>query len=390
MDKATQISKYIEKVFDLYHINKMGFFSDYDCETGKEYKIPLFRGNQIDNETINRLSVKLGLSSEEIFNLDKKAAYKYWNKYPFFKLYDLFLATSAYNFKYKISEKEILFRIIFGEENSSKDRFKERYDYESVKDRMIEQLKEMDSFMPGTFRPNASIVKLTFSTEFMISFPKITEMIRSYIDMVKTVEKFFFRALSDDLSQEEINEYNFLVSFIEVVDVINPAILLTYDNICILKQVYLEEGFNDFSSYARLKSFANSFLSGANPWRCKEFFDDMELLKDLAYIFPPIKEKLRNFVMQLKHFQCTFIWSNAKRVEYEDGFFGPLEENVVYVEKTKEELFDWEPYIDKINQIISPSNKDVFKVRKNISGNFNRFQSRWNKIEEVIRYGTHS
>lgn len=379
LSKAKQVSIFVEKIFDLYHINKFGFFSEFDEDTFEEYEIPLFPSDEIDNEIMERLCVKLGLSKIEILSLDEDIMYKYWNKYQFFKLYDLFLETWSWNSRYKekLSPLESLFYMF--ENETCKISVEERFDYKSVEKRLIEQLKEMDIFLPGTFHPNASITNLTIETEVLFSFPQITEMIRSYIEMVEKAETFFFRALNGKLSTEEINEYNFLINVLQITDIVMPSVFLTYDNVCNYRQAYIEEGLNDFFSYAKVRSFVGTdeLCPGVNPWRCKEFFDDMDLVRKLANIFPEIKEQMRKFAMRVKKFQCFFVWSDAEHIKTspEEDEFDKLmgccipteqrakEPTIVYVDKTKEELYDWDSYIEKANQVILPYAKGGLSVR---------------------------
>lgn len=379
LNKTNQVTSFVEKIFELYHLNKYGFFYESDEDTFEQYEIPLFQSGEIDDATMNRLSIKLGLSLDEILSLDETVIYKYWNKYPFFELYDFFLEEWAWNAKYKekLTAEEAFLYAIFNE--TFEIPAEKRYDYTSVKDRMITQLKELDAFMPGTFHPNATITNLTIETEVLFSFPQITEMLCSYIVMVETVERLFFKALKEHLTQDEINEYNFLVNALEITDIVMPSTLITYDNVCRYKQAYIEEGYNDFFSYAKIRTFVGTgvLCPGVDPWKCKEFFDNMELVNKLANIFPAIKEQMRKFAMKAKKFQCTFVWSDAKPITFSDeeeqdlldcGMAIPLDERakeptIVYVDKTKEELFDWEVYIDRLSRATSPTAKGGLNVR---------------------------
>lgn len=379
LSKAKQVSIFVEEMFDLYHINRFGFFSELDDDTFEEYEIPLFPSEEIDNDIMRRLSIKLGLSENEILSLDETVKYKYWNKYSFFKLYDLFLETWSWNSQYKEKMSPIEALLYMFENETCSIPIEERYDYKSVKKRLIEQLKEMDVFMPGTFHANASITNLTIETEVLFSFPQITEMVRSYIEMVEKAETFFFRALKGNLSTEEINEYNFLINVLQITDIVMPGVFLTYDNVCNYRQAYIEEGLNDFFSYVKVRSFVGTgvICPGVNPWRCKEFFDDMDLVRKLANIFPEIREQMRKFALRVKKFECFFVWSDAEHIKTspeEDEFDKQMgcyippeqrakEPTIVYVDKTKDELYDWESYINKINLAISPSAKGGLRVR---------------------------
>lgn len=379
MDKVNQVAGFVEEIFNLYHLNKFGFFYEMDEDTFEQYETSLFSSGAIDDVTLNCLSIKLGLTKEEILSLDEKVKNKYWNRYPFFKLYNLFLETLEWNSHYqeKLSPEQAMLCMI--ENETCEIPTSERYDYKLVKERMLKQLRELDIYMPGTFHPNASVTNLTIETEVLFSFPQITDMMNSYIDMVETVERLFFKALHEPLTQKEINEYNFLVNALEITDIVMPNTYITYDNICRYKQAYIEENLDDFLSYAKIRSFVGTgdLCEGVNPWRCKEFFDDIELVDKLANIFPEIKEQMRKFAMRVKNFQCVFTWSDAKPKTLDDedeqdllnyGMSIPLEERakertIVYVDKTKEELYDWESYIDKVNQAVLPSSKGGLKIK---------------------------
>lgn len=211
MNRANQVATFVERIFDLYHLNKYGFFYESDEDTFEQYETPLFPSEEIDVATMNRLSIKLGLTPDEILSLDESVMYKYWSKYPFFELYDLFLNAWAWNCQYqeKPSSAQAL---LFMFDKNSEISAQQRYDYKSVEERMLKLLKEMDAFLPGTFHPNATVTNLTIETEVLFSFPEITEMIRSYINMVEKAKVYFFKALKEQLSQDEVNEYNFLVN----------------------------------------------------------------------------------------------------------------------------------------------------------------------------------
>lgn len=383
MRKTSLIEKYVKELFDMYQLSKLGFFVEMDEDPDSLDLVPiqLFPDDEVNDETLNRLSIKLGLTPEEIINCDKKAARRYWNKYPFFRLYSLFLDECQWNSKYKekVLTEENLLAAIFNDD--FKYPAERRYDYASVKDRLIKKLRDIDIYMPGTFHSEASITNLFYRTEFLFSFPEIPEMLSSFIDMIEKVKELFFKALNAQLDQNEVNEYNFLINALEITDIVMPSTLLTYDNVCLYKDAYIEEGFNDFFSYAKVRSLIGTggpLGHGVNPWRAKEFFDDVEIVKKLVYIFPSMKEQLREFAMLVNCFECTFTWSDANPITFTeaeekllnafDDMYVPMNERIgepttIYVEKTKEELFGWEPYIEQINRAILPPAKGGFVIR---------------------------
>lgn len=349
MSNIKDVTMFVNEVFDLYGLSKFEFFYDYD--EGEYFEIPLFPYNKMDEDTLNRISIKLGLTRDEILNRDMDAAKKYWNKYQFFSLYSEYLSQWHWDSRYdqkKPSAEEIVFNKIFGDGKGIP--VKERYDYQDIKKRMIEQLIEFDKLMPGIYHNNASISKVTINTEVFISFPKIDEMLKSFISMVEYVKKQFFKAVKVGLEEEEINEYNFLVNCLQATDAVMSSVLITYDNVCTYRDAYLEEPYDDFYSYVSIKNFI-----GTDPWRCKEFFDDMELVYEFVDIFPESKAKMRQFAMSVSQFYCCFLWTDSE--EYKR----------IYVPKKKKEMFDWAPYVEKLNKLAKPVTKGGLKIRERSS-----------------------
>ena len=365
MSKATTISKFVEDVFEMYDISKFGFFVDLDDETMKEIVVPLFPSNKINEESLARISTALGLTNEEIIDRNMDAAKRYWHKYPFFKLRHEYNNVLAWNSRYQEtpSAEEILMKAIFTDDAIDAQ---ERYDYQSVKKRLIQQLKDMDKLVPGTYHDGAHFIKLAISTEVFISFPQITQMLRSFVDMVERLEKLFFKGIHQGLTSDEILEYNFLINALHAVDIVMPTTLITYDKLSLYKNVYIAEGYSSIFSYVKIKSFI-----GTEPWRCKEFFEDIDVVRKIVSIFPEAKVKMREFSMEVSQFSCTYVWSDAEHIRFSDEEeaemrelaleYIPIEERAlvhdhVYVPKTTEEMYGWEEFADRINAAASPAN----------------------------------
>ena len=372
MSKIEKITEFASDLFELYHMNTYGFFEDYDEETGETVEVPLFRYGKVDDETVYKLCVNFGLTKEEILSMDEEAAKRYWNKYPFFRLYSDFMSSWAWQSRFKSnrpSAEELLLRRIFDTEGEIVA--EERYDYPAVKERMIQKLKEIDTVMPGTYHENADITNLTISTEVFISFPQCQDMLRSFLDMVNRVRELFFKALKTDLAIEEANEYNFLASWLWMCDVATPSTTLTYDNVLVYRDVFVKEAYTELFSYAKFKRFI-----GTAPWRCKEFFDDMTLAQEIVNIYPQAKTEMRQFAMDVTKFSCEFVWSDAKPIMYSpeeeeelsaiNAMLGeediPVEQRAkertrIYVEKNADEMFDWEECAQKLKDAASPPAK---------------------------------
>lgn len=377
MSNIEQITTYISDLFELYHMNTYGFFEDYDDELEESVEVPLFRFGEIDDETLQKLSANFGLTKEEILNTDEEAAKKYWNKYPFFRLFRDYLAQWKWNQQFKDpmpSAEELLLNAIFTDNEGYPVRV--RYNMSSVKERLINQLKEIDEYMPGTYHAGAEITDLKVATQTLFTFPQCTEMLRAFLDITDRIQELFFRAIKEELSAEEANEMNFLVSWTDAIDVATPSTKITYDTVRAYRNVYIAEGYDDFFAYAKFKRFI-----GINPWRCQEFFDDIELVKKLVFTFPQAKGEMRKFALELTKFECDFQWSDAEPIQYSDeeekeleqidNWLGarhiPIEERPkartrIYVDKNRSETYGWGKYIKVLKKMSGPVSKGGLEI----------------------------
>lgn len=372
MKKIDKITQYVSDLFERYCMHSYGFFSDYDEETDSSLEVPLFRTGKIDDETLKKVSVHFGITKEEIINMDEKAASRYWDKYPFFSLYHQYRHLWKWNQQYKDPEPtaaEYLLNAIFG--NNKGIPVRVRYNISSVKERLIEQLKEYDKLFPGTYHEGAEITDLRISTQTIFSFPKCPEMIRSFLEMVKRYKELFFKAIEQDLCEEEANELNFLATWLVVKDRVDRT-QVTYDNILCFREIYQKENLENFYDYVVIKA---PFFDSC-PWRCQEFFDDISLVREYVDVYPLAKSKMRQFGMELTKFSCDFVWSDAKPITYSDeeeqeladfeDICGlehtPVEERAkerthIFVEKNRSETYGWGSYIKALKKAYGPVSK---------------------------------
>ncbi len=377
MKNKEEIAKFVDYTLNLYGNwdRRVDFYSEFDedaGEYGEFYDVPLFTDNEDYNEEkLRRLSIFFGMTKEEILERNEAAANRYFEKYPFFRLYRWCWEHWQWSKDYK-GEKptptEFLLLAIFDDNPNGITEPEKRYRISDIRKRLNATLKECDKVMPGVYHKNAKITDLKVSTEVFFSFPQCGDMIRSFLQMVKRLEELFFKAIHSDLQQDEINELNFLASWLEAGDVTAPNNgLVTYDNICVYRPVYLEENLNDFFSYVKIRRqyHDNAFI----PWRCKEFFDDMELAQKFVNVLPDVRPQIREFAKDVMNFTCDFVWSDAGPVmlsdeeewvwEQEPDYIPPeeriREHTRVYVEKNADEIAGWEPYLQRVNKAASPA-----------------------------------
>lgn len=377
MSKIEKVTSYVLDLFELYHMNTYGFLEDYDDELEENVEVPLFRFGEIDEETLQKISVNFGLTKDEILNTDAVAAKRYWNKYAFFRLYRDFIEQWKWNQQFKDpmpKAEEYLLNAIFGSGKGIPVRV--RYNIPSVKERLVEQLKAIDEYVPGTYHEGAEITDLKIATQTIFSYPQCSAMLNAYLEITERVKELFFLAIKQDLTQDEANELNFLVSWTDAVDVATPSTKITYDVICAYRNVYIEEAHDDFFAYVKFKRFALS-----NPWRCTEFFDDIDLVNKLFYTIPQAKGEMRKFALELTKFECDFLWSDAEPIRYSeeeekelediDKWLGarhiPVEERPkartrIYVDKNRSETYGWGKYIKVLKKMSGPVSKGGLEI----------------------------
>ena len=372
MNQAREIESFVKKAFSAFSISEYGYFYDVDMDTGERLPRKLFFDDTVNEAILDRLVVDLGISKSDILNMNEEPIKAYYNRYPFFALYKRYISEleRQSEFADDLTMEEHLLYAMFGDLAEKKT--VKRYDAKSITKRVIKQLKEMDEVLPGTFHQGAKINDLAIETECIISYPQVTEMLKSYLQMISDVKALFFKGIKEDLSEEEIKLYNFLSSALRIYDLVAPSVKMNYENLVLYRDVYASEKMTDYFSYVRVK-----LLVDTSPWRCKEFFDDEELVQQFVNCFPYVKKKLREFVMEVSKFYCRFHWSDAKQVEldeedeicYEalnmDVNDRPLEWTRVYIPKTDAEMFDWAPYIRKLSKAASPEKKGGVVAPKN-------------------------
>lgn len=374
MKRIDKITAYVSDLFNRYCMNDYGFFRDFDDDTDKTIEVPLFPFEKIDQDTINRISISFGITPEEILNMDSNAAVRYWNKYPFFRLYKQYLHLWEWNQHYKDPEptaEEVLLNAIFADNRGIPVRY--RYNIQSIKQRLIEQLKEYNHVMPGVYHQGAEITDLRISTQTMFSFPECSSMIRSFLDMVERLQDLFYKAIDKELTLDEAGEMDFLASWLRAFDKVTTDTLITYNNVRCYRNVYKEENLKDFFEYVTIKAFVDDC-----PWRCQEFFDDTALLQRFVIVFPQAKSKMREFGMELTNFSCDFVWSDAKPIRTH-----------IYVAKNRSELYGWGNYIKTLKIACGPVAKGGLEVPIRLSFTlYNGGLERMNKRISARRGGS--
>lgn len=317
---AQSIKSFVDNWFRRYHLENDSSLSD-DIMT-------------YSAEALQCASQALGITQDELLACDERAARRWQEKYPFFRLYNRFDACQTIANNHAKPEELFLFAVFDDEAFTPPKKFNGK----SIYDRAMTILKDTDQYLPGSYHHGEKAVDFQFATTLFFTFPKINVMLSSFCDMVDRVKELFFRAWDEDLSTDEIREYDFLANFLQLKDR-SFARTICYVNLKKLVPIYREEGYRpvneDFSSLITLK-----FCKGFTPWACKEFSEYPELAQRYATIYPEAKAKMFDFGKSVKYFACSFRWSD----EPEPRTFASEEEEADWLEeeemKSLEE--DWD------------------------------------------------
>ncbi|MBQ7646445.1 MAG: hypothetical protein IJS94_04165, partial [Clostridia bacterium] len=289
-NKTQSVKAFVEEWFSRYHLEDR-------CELSEEDKAN-------STEVLQTAAQALGITQEALLARDERAVRRWEEKYPFFCLYNRFNICQmiANN---RANPAELLLFALFDGEGFTPAK---KYNGKSIYDRAMSTLKEADKYLPGSYHCGAKAVDFQFATTLFFTFPKINIMLSSFFDMVDRVKELFFRAWNEDLSDDEIREYNFLANFLQLRDRYVPRTMY-YANLKKLVPIYREEGClpeeDDFDALIVLK-----FCRDFTPWACKEFSDYPELAQRYAIIYPEAKAAMFDFGKSVKYFGCSFRWSD--------------------------------------------------------------------------------
>lgn len=351
MASASEIEKYVKRCFSVYGLDiSEYFFNDFGDGEWTEMEW-VDEDGELHPYMLPFASEILGIDEKDIFGCSEEAMWKWSSNYPYFHYIRPYaIAYDRTFFKSDIYDKNRLLKVIFGEEIDVPS--PTRFDYAAIKERLIEQLKDIGKSYPEVYHEGAKITKLEISTENFCHFEGITEMANSFISMVDRAIALFLKAVKQDLNVEEIQEYNFLVSVLGIRDRYFTKGYLYYSDLVKVRELYSslnESSFRGSIKFKRGMAF--------KPWRCAEFLADEDLVERYLCAMPEAKGIMREFAINATQFKCVFVWSDAKPIQfsaeqeaemaYLDKMVGeeplPLEERAkeptyIYVAKTAGEL----------------------------------------------------
>lgn len=350
MTKEKKIAAFINECFDSLGVNIKEYFF-FDFEEGKWEEIPwCYEDGSANTEALKYAAELLGVSFSDILALNDKVITKWWNKYPYFKHIKTYKYAYDRTFYGDGYDEIRMFEAIF---NTKYDGgYPARFSKNSIQRRLEEGLRELDKSLPGTYHNGATITDLRIAAANFCEFEDIVEMTESFISMVERAKELFLKVIFSELDEDEIQEYNMLVTVLGLRDKYYTRGYLRYNEILLVKDQYKHlttENFYDDIVFKHGLDFT--------PWRCKGFIENRNLVERYLTVMPDAKGFMREFAVAASQFLCDFLWSDAKpyvfspeeeeEMAYIDELVGqepipyderPKQRTEFYVKKTKEEL----------------------------------------------------
>lgn len=340
MRKAERIENYIKECFAENSLEYSRYFSFYDDEEDEIIEVSLIQEDgEINLKAVSRAAEILGMDEKDILETNEEKIMSWWQRYYYLQnihLYESACESAKYGRGY---HEQKLLEAIF--DSKVKGPYPPKYNYLNVKERLVELLKEYDKVRPGTYHEGAQIENLTFSTSTFCHYKDIEKLLNSYLEMAEKMFELFITGVHKELNDEEIKEYNFLVSLFGFRDRFYYDADLHYSNLVNCRAMYQDVSRKNIYDYVAIDR-TYEFV----PWMCAEFIGDKALVKKYLDVFPQTKQQMREFAMDASKFACTFRWSDDEIKPLPDNYlddFSDDDEDIsfphcVYVAKTVEEM----------------------------------------------------
>ena len=282
---------------------------DIDNENGEWVEMPWTdQSGNLYPVIIPFASEILGVSEEDILACNEKALQKWFAKYPYFEyLLPYMTARDRSFYNSDAYDTRRLLTFLFNEKINIP--CPPRFNYQDVKTRLVEQLKDLNKTIPGTYHEGATITQLQIYTETIFHFDLITKMANSFLTMVDRAIHLFLKAVKEDLVDEELHEYNLLVSVLGLRDRYYVGRYLYHSELIKARELYVstnEDNIRNSIVFERGRVF--------KPWYCAEFIEDKDLVKRYLSAIPEAKGEMREFAVGVTQFDCRFTWSDAQPV----------------------------------------------------------------------------
>lgn len=383
MYKPEDIVEFIEKCYEINDFSYSSFRTVNDED--ELVKIPMISNGKLNMDLVMQAAMELGVNVDALLEMNEDECWHVWSdKYPCIGEFigrkgDFEMAKqNAYydNFIPLDNDETIeddivdfdsvdpkrLLATIFG---TDLRKLPSKRFGKDLHERLNKELLIVEDKMPGVFHYGESINDLVYHTEYFCHYTSINKMVLSFIEMISRAEELFFKTLDNELEEKEIREYNIIISALNLVDRVIPSKRMYYSHVYSLREMYKETGYDKFLSFAK-QPIGMEF----DPWTCKQFIEDRELVQLFINCIPEAKQMMMRFGQKTANLFCSFIWSDAPYKKFDsyalaaDDDDGYYERTNIYIPKTKEELAGDEYYANIIKSYVKSSAMGGLSVPK--------------------------
>lgn len=368
MTNAKKIERYVKECFDELSINYREFFCYYDVEDENDKGTWIETSWQNEDDSVDLSAVRfasviLGIDEADILSVSEEAILNKLRRFPYYGLVKPFELAYKKTYYGKGFDEIHFLETLFG--GKSNQPYPQRYNYAEIKARLLSELKELQTSIPNIYHDGCSIENLKITTQNFCVFDEIDKMVNSYIEMISLAKDLFVKAVSTELSKDEILDYNLLVSTFGIGDRYYTKGYLYYNELLKVKDFYKDITVDNF--------FDNIvFVKGKNfePWKCSGFISDEDLVRRFLEVLPETKAAMGKFAIEVSKFLCLYQWSDSDVGDYSanDAIFmhnlcddfDITEENRTalpkrfYIKKTTEEMKDDKDVADTLTKYARP------------------------------------
>lgn len=377
MTRAERIERFVRKCCEELDLSYDCFFGGLTADPNAGDMSWHGRKKTVNLSAVEYAAEILGMKPDDILHTNDEALYRWIDKYPYFLYTGEFReAYRRTNYNGEVYDNLRVLEVLFGTDISTLCPW--RYDGQDINRRLKEQINELKQKIHFELLKEGKLTRLNIKTVNFCHLPDedIREMTESFIEMLTTAKSLFIKAVNEGLFEDEIYEYNMLVSTLGIRDSHGPSLFLYYSNVIGCKKCYADITQDSFFQYIRINAIVDSsfVFNKFEPWKCAEFVNDKELVKRFAQLVPNVKPRMREYAMSVRHFTCVYSWIDEKQYdesmsEDEDDFDEddfddimdiddeaplPDEPLTFYVDKTDEELNGDGETADKLSAYCRP------------------------------------
>ena len=334
-----------------------------DGITGDKVPIPWEVDGEVNMELVGYAADMLGMTAQDILERNSERLTRWVRKYPLIKEWGRLMKTiRSRQLKYQTAEERMLAAI--GGVTDDK-LFAPRHDVEDLRRRTWECLRSADQVEPGTIHPGAVIENFHVRTEYVSREPGIAILLDSFFKMVERGKELFLKAVWQELTEDEICEYNIIVTYTGFQDRYFNLHGLYYRYVQMFRPEYQAEQGQDFFDYVRLDRCLYF-----RPWEHAEIIGDRSRMEGYISLVPGAKQLMEEFALEGTRFECSFTWSDARKASEEErlkiqslysaisvgldeDYEGKLP-TVVYIPKNQEDMGADGPYLEMLSAMAAP------------------------------------